>query len=444
MHGSIIGIIGLDSINEVMVTDISTYFRQGIDFEKAGKYVQAADMLEKSIKAGFENEHVYISLGRIYRELGDNDKSVLFFERAHTFCQGPDESHMSNRILNEIEISQKKVVMKSSFRGLGVVLTTKCNLQCIMCNSCKTPWDIPGKTVDDIIRHMPNLQRVMWLGGEVFLSPHFERLFDAADLSRHLHQTVVTNGLLINEHWAVKLAQANMNLTYSIDGITQETYEHIRRGARFSDLLKSVRLMHTTKNKYRSLMTAERKMVMSMNFVVMKSNYRQLRDAVEFANENGFEDLTFTPVDYIQDDENIFLRGTSLCQEILDESMAVVVEKARKYGISIHNWLPPIDSTKNTQSKPLGMHDSESSASGQIFCFWPWQHIFIDVGGQVKPHCLCHKKIGDVNTNDLSEIWNTVSMMEYRRRIINQDHRGLCNSICISSKISRDCMGILW
>lgn len=431
----------------------SDWFQKAIEYEKSGDSDRAVEMLQRAADAGFCNEHIHITRGRIHRERGEFGDAVSCFSKALDICHGRGDRFMENRLLNEIEISQKQTTLQSLPRGLGVVLTTECNLRCIMCNSWKTKWELPDRVVEEIIQIIPFLERVMWLGGEVFLSKHFERLFDAAAKCGQLHQTVVTNGILINDRWAEKLARAYMNLTYSIDGVTRQTYERIRRGARFGDVIASARTIQRKKELYRNEMRKERRMVSSINFVVMKSNYHEVRDAIEFAKEYGFDDLTLTPVDYVEGEENIFRYRDAAALKALRGAVGSIADKAEKYGITFHNWLPFLDETEGD----AGHNDNDTNdaapaptAAGaavqqqRIFCYWPWQHLFVDVGGAVKPHCLCHETIGNITVNTLRELWNAAPMCSYRSRIIENQYRSMCNTVCVSSQISRECMGILW
>ncbi|MBU2504497.1 MAG: hypothetical protein KKB89_01730 [Candidatus Omnitrophica bacterium] len=42
-----------------------------------------------------------------------------------------EDTFLKNRVLNEIEISQRKVVLESKPQGLNIMLSSKCNISCI-------------------------------------------------------------------------------------------------------------------------------------------------------------------------------------------------------------------------------------------------------------------------------------------------------------------------
>ncbi|MBU1125640.1 MAG: hypothetical protein KKC84_06420, partial [Candidatus Omnitrophica bacterium] len=78
--------------------------------------------------------------------------------------------YLYNMILNELEITDKKIVLESKPRQLGVNLTHNCNIRCRMCFYPQTPWDIPPQIAQEIKVLLPSLQRVFWQGGEPFVS----------------------------------------------------------------------------------------------------------------------------------------------------------------------------------------------------------------------------------------------------------------------------------
>lgn len=332
-----------------------------------------------------------------------------------------------NRRLNEEEIAAEKIVLESKLCGLGVALTSRCGLRCIMCSAWESAWDIPAKAINEISGYMPYLGRLYWQGGEVFLSEHFEKLFDKAVQQPQLKQEIVTSGILIDRRWAEKFREANLNLIFSIEGMKPATYEYIRKGAMYSDMLKSVRVISEEKGRISTVKAAGLKT--SINFTVMGSNYREIESIPEFAAEHGFDDITLTPVDYITSDENIFAGKDIEALRIISNSVKIIEEKALQHGISFHNWLPRIEEGpgKDPTGGQTGMPDRK------ILCLWPWQHLFIDIGGAVKPHCLCPRAAGKIEDNTLEEIWNNEVMTEYRQKILDKSLESICNRNCIEN-----------
>lgn len=404
--------------------------------EKRRDYAEALSILDTALNEKFITPEVYYARGRVLREAGRISEALESFEEAYKLAGAPEDSFKGNRLLNEIEITRGETSLRSKPRGLGVVLTTRCNLRCIMCNSYKEKWDLPKKTAREIIELLPYLERVIWLGGEVFLSEYFEELFDESLKNPNLHQTVVTDGLLIDKGWAKKLSKANLNLTYSIDSAVPEIYESIRRGGKFSEILRSARMINKEKAN------SESRMKTSINCTVMKCNYRDLSSLADFAIETGFDDLTLTPVDYIETEENIFLHKNAEALKFLSEETPEIEKKLRTAGLEFHNWLPGLTPSDDTGEGEAVESEKVSPRIPDYLCYWPWQHIFVDLGGRVKPHCLCSEKVGNVRADSILRIWNNDKMREYRKRIIEKNYSGICNQVCLNSSIERESMGL--
>lgn len=337
-----------------------------------------------------------------------------------------------NRELNESEIRMKRTVLESRFQGLGIALTSHCGLRCIMCRAWEKKWEIPEKTVEEVYSCLPFLRRVYWQGGEVFCSRYFAGLFEAASRYPALIQEIVTNGLRIDRTWAEKLVQANVRVTFSIDGTSKKVYEHIRRGARFEDVTENLALLRDLRRRYHKERGEKAAIRTSINFVVMKSNLREIIDTPDFAREYGIDDLTLTPIDYVGDEENIFIHGDTGVLSYVGSAVKAAREKALAYGMQFHCWVSESDRPAAEQHRNTGdAGRSNGETKRDIMCRWPWQNLFVDIGGDVKPNCICAAKVGNVQEYSLGELWNNELMHNYRDKILKNELQGQCSSNCI-------------
>jgi len=391
----------------------------------------------------------HLRIGKAYRENGQHDLSVREFEK---ILHNRDDPCFNNMVVNEIEISQGKVFLNSRPRGVGITLTNKCNIRCIMCSVWQNDWDIPEKTIKEIIGLFPYLERIFYQGGEVFLSPHFEEILDKALLYPNLRHDINTNGLLIDKRWAEKLVEANANVMFSIDGITKETYENIRRGAKFEDLLKGIQILNECRDGAAKNDNCElRKCSTVINLVVMKSNYHELPDFVDFARQYQFDRLQVTPVD-IDNSENIFRFKDEKALNFIHDVMPEMLKKGDDCGVSVLNWLPMSGEYAQDkqsvciQNPVVTENDSEhswrSSRPNSLSCYWPWQFLFIDAGGHVRPQCFCRKGVANVQNNSIEEIWNNQLMQDYRERLFTNDCENWCDKRCTSGNIPRESLGL--
>ncbi len=456
--------------------DSKFYKDLGIAYYEQGSYGSAIQQLVQAIALGMHDVDIYLTLGKSYREEGKYEQSIEAFKEAVKFIPRGDEIFFSNKILNEIEISQRKTVLESKPTGLWITLTTRCNLRCIMCEVWKQSWDLPRKTVKEIAEYFPYLETLYWQGGEVFLSEHFAELFEKASACPHLKQNINTNGLLIDEKWARKFSGKNINLTFAIDGITKDTYERIRKGARFEDLVRSIELVNNGKDS--SDGNSRDRMSTTMSFMIMKSNYHELENTVDFAKEHNFGLLQIYPIDGTLDLENIFIHKDRKALQYINKARYTIYKKAKEYGIGLLMKIPEDiekqdfsynrlvqqenspamcsrypylksnvgDSTKQSKSnsilqKPnaegLSIEKDREDSDSEIYkcpelkkrkgnCYLPWQHLFVSSAGEVRPSCECQKEIGNINDMSLERIWNADKMQLYRKKLLERNYRDLC------------------
>ncbi|MBN2407423.1 MAG: radical SAM protein [Elusimicrobia bacterium] len=391
--------------------------------ELANIYARSRDLkksvreLKKAVRKGYEDDELRIKRGELLREQGRLDLSVKEFMRAAEISSHREEPWFKNKILNNIELSQRKVVLDSKPRAVGVVLTTRCNLRCKMCNFVDGyEDDMPQKTVEQIKKWIPDIELILWRGGEVFLSRHFEELFELASSFRHLKQNITTNGLLIDEKWAERFSKVNMDLSYSIDGITKDTYESIRNGAKYEDLMRSLDAV----KKYKAVSPGFRT---SLLFLIMRSNYRELENIVDFAKKHGFDNLSLSSTHHDSTVENIFINNDRDIRGYFRKVMPEVEEEAREKGITLYKQFPPMEAGSHAAGKP-----ARKLPKNRIPCHWPWKYLRIDVFAGIRSNCRCQKRAGSVFGDEtIDEIWNNEIMQEYRSQIIKNDYRYLCD-----------------
>lgn len=412
------------------------HFELGRLYQKKKDYDSALSEIEQAQELGYDNVEVHQSLGLLYRAKKEYDQSAQEFQEVLKISPQANEPFFYNKILNEMEISQKKIVLNSKPRILGITLTNNCNLRCIICQVWKEPWEITQKTIQEVIELFPYLELVVWQGGEVFLLDYFAKLFEKAASYPNLKQSIITNGLLIDEKWAKKLARGNLSLTIGIDGVNKKTYEYIRRGARFEDLLKSLDTLNKYKQKYNQDVIFTDRMITIMNFVVMKSNYHELNKTVDFAKRYGFDTLQLYTIEGIVDLGNIFLHNDRQALEYIKEVMPEVSKKAKEYGICLDSSLSGIEQDlrprDETERQKASFADSECPdlrKTNEMMCYLPWQQMFMTPEHKLKAGCYCRCDIGDVHKNSLKEIWNGEMMQLYRQKLLDNDSWQLCYRI---------------
>ncbi|HLD29570.1 MAG TPA: radical SAM protein, partial [bacterium] len=309
----------------------------------------------------------------------------------------PSEKFRKNRELNRREIMERRTALSSLPVSLICALTNRCNTRCIMCSTWKEPWELPQKTYREVFSLLPYLEHVIWLGGEVFLYPDFGRLLDETGKYPWMKQRINTSGLMITEEWAELLVRNNVELIYSIDAAVPETYEHIRQGGRYEDLIRSLERVCSMREKH------NREFELFMNVVVMKSNYRELAAVLDLAKKYGFKQVQFMPIQGCGTEEHIFSgdgKNIGMLEDI-EKTMQVLERKAGDYGIVLQNSLPSpkIKNGSNTCLSPVPKQKPG--------CYLPWQQILIYPDGNVRFGCFCEDPVGNVLEDSINDIWNS-------------------------------------
>jgi len=326
---------------------------------------------------------------------------------------------LNNKEINAEETKERKITLESKPLLLGIIINDWCNLDCIMCldSRHKNQYALSVPALWKIKELLPYLERIDWQGGEFFHLDYMKEIFLFMKGYPHIRHTITTNGLLLNEEWIELLLNLNTAVTFSIDSPRKETYEYIRRGGSYDELIERLNLIIDLEQKYK------KRLERYLTVVVMKSNYLHLAEFVEFAKKYGFSSVFFSPVRHLENEENIFKHISEDTQKYLSRIMSELKSRFAESGIEFKCNLP--ESHKRPDVVQGGLPIKKE---GDLLCDLPWKGMFIcaERNGDIVPDCWCLQPIGNIFQNTLLEAWNSQKMQEYRRRIAAYD-MGLCS-----------------
>lgn len=414
------------------------YYELGIIYKEKGECNCAVKYLEKASELNQEAERAHFEIGKLYRDMDNPGGAIKEFEKILEIGDNRNDTFIRNKVLNEIEITQKKIVLESKVRAMVAMIINKCNLSCIICHIWKSSWQASAKTMEEIVGLFPYMEDIAWEGGEVLLMKGFDEIMKEASRYKHLKQVLFTNGLTLNEKVIERIINGRVDIVFSIDGVTKETYEHIRKGGKFEHLIRNLKLIKQAKE------ASAGKIATYFNSIIMKSNYLEVEKFVDFAKEYNFNAVTLTPIRGCFGQENIFENNDAVALEYLKKAMPGVTKKAYDYGVILNNWIPGIRAVNEEQENSDIKNGKEADCRNPgvqqkngMICYAPWQRLVLDSEGQVRPFVFCLDKwIGNSDKSSLEEIWNGEAMQEYRKRIINRDYQGLCQPECISGQVA--------
>ncbi len=302
--------------------------------------------------------------------------------------------------------------------------STVCNLRCDFCNQAYgkgVDWrmeePIYQKLVEELYPAVETVQLSAY--GEPMMTPQIgEKLKDMERFGVRLE--MVTNATLMKgEALCARLARIMGLLTVSIDGATARTFNAIRVGADFDEVVANVRRY----NKYRMELPPERRAPLHFNTIIMGRTIRELPNFLRLAKDLGGEHVTVMHLVLFEEG----LRDDMLNKDVVSKRLANdCLLKARSVAqeLQLSVNFPPLFRIEGEEETPL--HRKEP-----IRCWFLWQRMYIGPFGHVIPCCLSgiHAN-GNVaeSRRSFAQEWNNDLYREMRRRVHGKDPYGPCKT----------------
>lgn len=249
-----------------------------------------------------------------------------------------------NHVLDQMMRGQ--TILDSPPHIFEVGSSGKCNLKCVMCqvNDKCLKYDgdwLDQKLYTQIIPSMlPGLSRLsLTANGEVLFNPYSRKFLQSLDSKQYplLRIDLLTNGTLLTPKLWESIRHNQYELiSVSIDAASKETYEKIRKNGNWDVLRRNLDLISKLRreNVFKFF---------SINFCVMKSNYREMKEFVELGLHLGCDKIIFQKILGLSDiRENINytynIKAFSEIGKVLDDPVfnhpqveTAIVNQYRKY-----------------------------------------------------------------------------------------------------------------
>jgi MoaA/NifB/PqqE/SkfB family radical SAM enzyme len=172
-------------------------------------------------------------------------------------------------------------------------LSNTCNLECVMCRGefsssirknrdQKPPIPVPydSRFLDQLESFIPPLESARFLGGEPFLIPLYEEVWEMMiRLNPRVEVTLQTNGTIMNPRVRRVLENLSFSISVSIDSVDKENFERIRKNSSFDTVVENLRIFQEYSRR--------RGTHLSIVSMVMPQNWWELPELVAFANRLG-------------------------------------------------------------------------------------------------------------------------------------------------------------
>ena len=176
-------------------------------------------------------------------------------------------------------------------RFASVETTMYCNLRCPMCLQYQNGTTVTGPhmRMDDFetVAHalFPVIERFQpSVSGEPLMSKNLDRMLELAG-AYGVRVEYYTNGTLLVDRVIERVLPTLGRLIVSFDGATKETFEYLREGAEFEQVLANLERLMTA---VRAL-PEDRRPLVGFACTLMERNVRELPELVELAQRLGID-----------------------------------------------------------------------------------------------------------------------------------------------------------
>lgn len=300
---------------------------------------------------------------------------------------------INNKILLSESYFNKDIISKGLPSFMIIEPTNFCNLRCIM---CPYPSMLRKKTHMDLVLYKNIIDQIkghvefIWLHlySESLINNNIYEMIDYAE-NNSIKTGLSTNGTLLNDSNINSLLKTKLDLLIiAMDGIKEETYENIRRGAKYE----------VTKKNIENFMRLKNSLETKMKVVLQCINMKQTSDEVD-AFKNYWSKFAF---------HNILIKN-------------------------FHNFAGQIDSIN------ILNNDIKNRIANNNVCFEPWVGLTVQSNGDVVPCCNDYDGkyvIGNCKSEPISKLWNNQRMQNLRSMFINNTSRSgtlcqNCDTPCI-------------
>lgn len=243
-----------------------------------------------------------------------------------------------------------------------------------------------------------------------------KRIYDMIKVAKEKKCFVgfTTNGTLLNQSISERLITFNLDLiAISMDGATADTYESIRKGAKFETLVNNIKSLNLSKQRLKS-----KKPKVVLVFLMMKRNISELPSLVDLAFKLNVDQILVKNVAVTlktkDDEQRLFsCNEESVAREAV-ENVEKAKGKARQNGITLN-----VASLK-LRDRPVCLADPLKS----VYFTWDGYVSPCDSLAHIDvPRIFCGKReksvplrhFGNVQEESLFKIWEKEDYQKFRQ-----------------------------
>jgi len=304
---------------------------------------------------------------------------------------------------------------------INLTSTTVCNLKCFMCNQFLDP-NSPREMMDEhvyqrVVRELYPYARTMQYGVKL---------------------EMVSNGTLMMKEskFREQMLRCLELVTFSMDGATRATYNSVRTGAEFDEVVHNISRFA----ERRLEMPPEQRPKMNFNFILMRRTVAEAPKFVEMVHRWGGDHIVFNHL--VTFHPSLVGESLNYCRAYANEWQDRTREVAAALGVSIA--IPP---NFRDVSVPAAAAAPVAAVAGEapvpaptkppprpcgpppIKCWFLWQRVYVAPFGEIVPCCLAGMpNFGSLQQTSFFDIWNGKTYRDYRQHVFTDKPLGKCKT----------------
>ncbi|MBI4355788.1 MAG: SPASM domain-containing protein [Candidatus Omnitrophica bacterium] len=310
-----------------------------------------------------------------------------------------------NALRQVIGLLREPAVVSSQPISLQIEPIVRCNFACTMCHSPERSRAHPAPLSLDryraILDQFPHVRFLTLQGvGEPLLNPELTAMIREAK-RRRIAIGLFTNGSLLTPDISAAFADIPLDwLNVSLDGATAATFEQIRLGGRFDQVVQNLRECLRIRGRRQAP-------VIGLWCVASRANLGELPALVELAGELGVDRVTV---------QEMHAWGDPVWRERL------VGERISGSDPAFHAAAQQARRAAQHRRVRLDIRPATGSAPARRSCQWPWKSTYVTVEGFVTPCCMQGSdpailNFGNLTDASFAEIWNSDGYQQFRRQL---------------------------
>ena len=361
------------------------------------------------------------------------------------------------------------------FLRVKLDMVTRCQLRCIMCHFAHPEFQenkvtMGGELLEKVAAEIFPLAQdvVLSSSSEPLLAPDLPRALELCQEYGVKDFHFSTNCLAMTDAIMDKVIDVQMPiLTVSCDGATKETFEKIRKPAKWEPFLRRFDIIAARKKTRGSNLPH-----VSVTCVLMRSNIREVPQMIRFFRDRGVTHMNFPHMAVMGglgvEDESL-MNDAKLCNDTLAEAKRVADEVGMKCVFPIpiaENFAdagavtdqqrsdegggtaliaPTADAENIAKSAEVAAYLNHKNKEFRLAvkekqhhnrpCYFPWYYIHVNPDGTVFP-CGCwfeFSTFGDFKTQSFREIWTGPKYKELRSQLYNMELRDVCANCSVAN-----------